>query len=523
MSESFITEPERRTPVADDVDVAVVGGGTAGVVAALAAARAGATTALIERFGTVGGCPTVGRCVHLSNTFVDADLNKTITGIPLEIMKRLVEAGGTTSPTLAETLIGRLNIPNYILIDPEILAVVLLEMVEESAIHLMLHTYYCDPLLEGNALKGIIVQNKAGRRAVLAKNIVDASGEADVAHGAEAPCNTNPESPWFASTFGLLMRLGNVDTDRFLEYFLGLDAEAGGLDFSQWLSRHVGRPIDWLKDNRYWRRFLDPLPVGGVPKTHPGAGSYSKQTQRWFKERWEADGVFAYINMQLFRDAMRKAVEAGDFELLRKVEGFGEVGLNFDGVSGSRQRKGEVIFNAITPQNGFDAFNTEHITKVEIAARKRALELARFFQKFVPGFEDSYIVDTGVQTLPRHSRMIVGEHTLSKEDVKERRHFHDTVFLNVSEPTPGFAHEVPYRMMLPLDVENLLVTGKCAAGANHIRPIPGMMALGQAAGFAAALASQRDVTPRQLDIEALQERLVLHGVVLDPDRREKLG
>ena len=515
MSERTVVEPERRTPVVRDVDVAVVGGGTAGVVAAIAAARTGASTVLVERFGSLGGCPTIGRCAHLANTFVDSRLRTVTTGIPLEILKRLIEAGGGPHPTLEETLIGSDGFPDYILVDPEILAVVLIEMVEEAGVDMMLHTTFCDPIMERNSLKGVLVHNKAGRQAILAKNIIDASGEADVAFSAGAPCITNPEEPWYLNTFGLLMRLGNVDVDTFLEYFLSIEAGKPNPGFTDWLSDHLGLSVDEIRQDRYWRRFIDPQPVGGVPISHPGAKRFTPETQRWFRERWEKDGDFAYINMHLFRDLMREAVENGHFALKRKIDPVGEVGFNFDGFTGGLQRKGEVLLNAIQPMGGFDAFNSEHISKIETSARKRAVELANFFKGYLPGFEDSYIVDTGVQTMPRHVRMIEGEFTLTAKDVREIRTFDDAIYVTGIEPNPGEPSQVPYRIMLPKIVENLLVAGKCAAGSNFVRPIPSCWAMGQAAGTAAALATRQGVTPRELDVTTLQGALTEQGVELD--------
>lgn len=515
MSEEYVVEPERRTAVVADVDVAVIGGGTAGVVAAIAAARNGVSTVLVERFGSLGGCPTIGRCAHLANTFIDSQLRTVITGIPLEILERLIEAGGGPHPTLEETLIGSDGFPDYILVDPEILAIVLIEMVEEAGVDMMLHTTFCDPIMEKSSLKGVLVQNKAGRQAILAKNIIDASGEADVAFSAGVPCITNPEAPWYLNTFGLLMRMGNVDVDEFLEYFLNIEAGKPNPEFTDWLSDHLGLSVDAIREDRYWRRLIDPQPCGGVPITHPGARLFTSETQRWFKERWERDGDFAYINIHLFRDLLREAVESGDFELKRQIDPIGEVGFNFDGFTGGLQRKGEVLLNAIQPMGGFDAFNSKHITKIETTARKRALELANFLKGYLPGFEDSYIVDTGVQTMPRHVRMIEGEYTLTAEDVREIRRFDDAVYVTAIEPTPGVASQVPYRMMLPKKVENLLVAGKCAAGSNYVRPIPSCWAMGQAAGTAAALATLQGVTPRQLDVTALQGALTEQGVRLD--------
>ena len=515
MDEKYVVEPERRTTVIADVDVAVVGGGTAGAVAAIAAARTGVSTVLIERFGSLGGCPTLGRCAHLANTFIDSKLRTVITGIPLEIMRRLIEAGGGPHPTLEESLIGSDGFPGYILVDPEILAIVLIEMAEEAGVAMMLHTTFCDPIMEKASLKGVLVQNKAGRQAVLARNIIDASGEADIAFSAGAPCVTNPEAPWHLNTFGLLLRIGNVDVDRFLEYFLSIEAGKPNPEFTEWLSDHLGLSAGEIRKDRYWRRFIDPQPCGGVPVTHPGARLFTSETQRWFKERWEQDGDFAYINMHLFRDLLRQAVENGDFELTRKIDPIGEVGFNFDGFTGGRQRKGEVLLNAIQPMGGLDAFNSGHITKIETSARRRALELANFFKGYLPGFEDSYIVDTGVQTMPRHVRMIEGEYTLTEKDVRETREFDDAIYVTGIEPNPGEPSQVPYGIMLPKLVENLLVAGKCAAGSNFVRPIPSCWAMGQAAGTAAALATLQGVTPRQLDVSALQGALTEQGVRLD--------
>jgi hypothetical protein len=173
--------------------------------------------------------------------------------------------------------------------------------------------------------------------------------------------------------------------------------------------------------------------------------------------------------------------------------------------------------------NGFDPFDSAYITKVEIVARQRAVELARFLRNYVPGFERSYIVDTGVQTMPRHPRVIEAGYTLTREDAHESRHFEDRVFLNVSEPTPGKAHEVPYGMMVPKTVHNLLVAGKSSAGAHIIRPIPGIMALGQAAGVAAALCAQGGSSPSELNIARLQEMLRSQSVVLDLELRQSLA
>ena len=508
---SFIVEPERRLPVVYDVDVAVVGGGTAGVVAAIAAARTGARTVLIERFGSLGGCPTVGRMASMANRFLDAYLRKTIAGIPLEIMDRLVKTRGVPYSTLEEALRGKIGVPYTIPFDPETLAYVLIQMVEETGVDLMLHTFFSEAIMEGDKVCGVIVQNKSGRQAVKAKVVVDASGEADVAASAGAPYISSPKTTW-----GLLMRIGNVDIEKIVKYFLSIEAGKPQPEYTEWLAKYLGLSVEEVKKDRYWNHLLDPQPYGHVPSTHPGARFFTPETQKWFKDRWEADGFFYNFEMPVFRDLLKKAVEDGYLELRRKIDNIGEIRFNWDGFAGGAWGKGVVLVNAIMPAEGFDGTNAEHITKAEVAARKRAFELATFFKKYMPGFENSYVIDTGVQTMPRHARMIEGEYTLTWEDAHGiGKRFDDAVYLFPGGGIPGFPHQVPYRIMLPKKVENLLVAGKCASGATYVRSILSCMAMGQAAGTAAALAAKKGVAPRQLDVKDLQETLKEQDVILD--------
>jgi len=515
MSEKWLTEPQRKTAIQYDVDVAVVGGGTAGCVAAIASARTGASTVLIERFGSLGGCPTLGRCAHIGNRFIDDRKRQVIDGIPMEIMERVAREGGTHFPTFEETMRGKTSPPVHILVDPEIMAVVLMDMAEESGVKLMLHTFYCDPIMDGNTIRGVLVQNKSGRKAVLTNTVVDASGEADVAFSAGAPCRANPEFPLMLSTYGLLMRMGNVDQPRFMEYVLDLPAGQPNPEFDGWLSRQVGRPVESLRNDMYWRFFLDPQPVDeGLPRNHPGKTGFTRDALDWYKERWTTEQDFAYVEMHFFREKVKEAVENGSLELFHQITDVGAVGLNFDGVTGGLWREGEVIINAIT-LIGFDAFDTEDITRVEVVARRRSVELSRFMKKYIPGFENAYIVDTGAQTMPRHIRNIEAEYTLTMQDLQETRGYDDAVFVAPYGHIPGISHQIPYGIMLPKLIRNILVAGKCAGGAHLVRDIPTIMTMGHAAGTAAALAARERISPRRLDIKKLQNALREQGVILE--------
>jgi len=132
--------------------------------------------------------------------------------------------------------------------------------------------------------------------------------------------------------------------------------------------------------------------------------------------------------MHFFRDKLREAVDNGDFELLRHIDDIGIVRFNFDGFTGSMWREGEVLMNAIQPE-GFDAFDSERISKVEVVAHRRAIELYRFLKKYILGFEESYITNTGVQTIPRHIRMIEAEYSLTHETLERKKEYDDVVYL----------------------------------------------------------------------------------------------
>jgi hypothetical protein len=514
MTVKTIAEEARQTEVDHDVDVAVVGGGTAGCMAAIAAARTGATTVLIERFGTLGGCPTVGRCAHLGNRFIDENKDVVLGGITVELMKRLAAEGGTRYPTFEETVMGKSQPPVHILVDPEILSIVLLEMAHEAGVTLMLHTVFCDVLMEGENVSGVVVQNKSGRKAVLAKCLVDASGEADVAFAAGVPCQSDPLHFGMESSYALLMRMGNVDHEKFMNFVLKLPAGEARPEFDDWMVAQTGMDIEDLRAEWYWRFMLDPQPVDeGVPRNHAGKSGFTQQSLDWYRERWEAERDFSYVEMHFFREQIKKAVDDGAFDLFQLLDDVRQVGINYDGVTGNSWRAGEVIINGIT-MVGFDPFDSSGISDVELFARKRALRVAQFMKGYIPGFEDAFLVDTGAQTLPRHIRTIEARFSLTRESLQQTKGYGDAVFLTTYDDVPGIAHQVPYGMMLPKEIGHLLVAGKCTDGAALIRDIPSMMTMGHAAGTAAALASKAGVSPARVDIGELQSALQAQGIIL---------
>lgn len=198
-----VLEPARETPVAGSFDVIVAGGGPAGVIAAVAAARGGARTLLIERYGFVGGMATSALVTPISEFRVGG--RQHIGGIPLELMQRAAELGG------AELERDSGNWP----VNDEVFKLAAQRMLLESGVTLLLHTWFADVMAEDGRVSHVIVQNKAGRVAYACEAVVDCTGDADVVRAAGLPTTKGdvlqPATLWF--------QLGGVDTDALQDIF----------------------------------------------------------------------------------------------------------------------------------------------------------------------------------------------------------------------------------------------------------------------------------------------------------------
>ena len=215
-----VKEPAREINVCRETDVLVVGGGPAGVGAAIASARTGARTILVERYGHLGGMASGGLVIlipHLS----DGTKERQIAGICQEIISRLDEAGGDLHPRYEDlgssdprlvkkwqdylffVMGGRLRLS--VLVDPEILKCVLNDMMEEAGVTLFLHSWSTRALVEKNKVRGVIFESKSGRQAILSKVVIDATGDGDIFASAGAPFDgkLDPERQNFETCFGV--------------------------------------------------------------------------------------------------------------------------------------------------------------------------------------------------------------------------------------------------------------------------------------------------------------------------------
>lgn len=188
-----IVEERREIPVWEQVDVLVVGSGPAGVSAAVCAAREGISVMLLEQTGNVGGIATEGLMSHWTGN--------TEGGFYDEILERSADA-------------GRDDAQMRKVINPERLKTVLLEMLEEAGVKLLLYTFACAPVMEGNKIKGVIVENKTGRGAVLGKVVVDASGDGDIAARAGAPYYIGRETDGKMQPATIMFKVAGVDVER---------------------------------------------------------------------------------------------------------------------------------------------------------------------------------------------------------------------------------------------------------------------------------------------------------------------
>jgi hypothetical protein len=202
----MIPDPSKEIPVAAHVDVLVVGGGMTGVAAALSAARMGAKVLIIEQFNCLGGVATAGWHNHLSQYNAWDSDERVVGGIAYELGRRLIEGGwGTTDGSCID-------------FDVEGLKLLLDRMMEEAGVEVLYHTFFCDTLMQGGRAIGGVIQNKSGRQAVLAHQVVDTTGDADVAALAGAPFKMGREKDGLCQPTTLMFTLEGVDWPRVAEW-----------------------------------------------------------------------------------------------------------------------------------------------------------------------------------------------------------------------------------------------------------------------------------------------------------------
>jgi len=441
-----IKEPSRDVPVMAETDVLVVGSGPGGLAAALAAAREGVDTMLVERYGCFGGNITQAQVETIS--WYRHEKTVEAGGIGVEFERRAKEIGGSRKNQESDG--------EYL--DTELFKYVADKLVEEAGITPLLHCLVVDTIMQGNTVKGLIVESKSGRQAILAKRVIDASGDADIAHCAGAPYRKAANDELMSATvsFGC----SGVDVKRFLEY-----VEFNPARLADWAGTTSGQ-----QDDLFTPYLDEPIKKakqdGLIPRnisvetiwhslTENGDATHINAvrirgidpTNVWDLTKGEIQGR---KQAMLVLQALKKYTPGFENAVLRT---FG----SSLGVRASRKIIGEY-----------------NITEHDVRNQARFEDSIGIF----PEFLDAY----------------------------------DVVII----PTDGRYFQVPYGITVPQKVENLLVSGRCVAGDRMSHAATRQMmccaVTGQGAGVAAAVSVKDNVTCREVNIRSVQKALEKQGV-----------
>ena len=445
-------------------DLLVVGGGPAGVCAAVAAARKGVKVLLADSGNCLGGMGTKGLVGPFMTCYDAAGENMIIRGLFEEIVDRLIAEGGALHPSkirhttefTAWITEGHDHVTPF---DPEILKKVYDRICAEAGVKVLFHASFIAPIMKGRKIGGAILLTPSGLEAARAKMVIDATGDGTVAFRAGAPCVFGDPENGRVQPASLFFRINNVDTDRLI--------------------------ADVVPHLPEFRR------VNGV----------SYRCLHWRVAEAEAAGEW---------DLARKSVN-----IWRSVE------------------KDQWVINC-TRIHGVDATDCENLSAAEVEGRRQVEELMNFFHKYVPGCEKATLMGTGSTMGIRESRHVHGDFVLPVQDLIDGVIPEDNILLSANSidvhgamggPAGGLympikknMYGVPYRCLIPKDVEGLLLAGRCISAdspaAGAIRVMPPAMAIGQAAGVAAALCITGGATPQGLDYADLKKSLLEQKVYL---------
>jgi hypothetical protein len=458
-----IALPPRKAVVAADTDVLVVGGGPAGLGAAVGAADAGARVVLAERYGFLGGNATAALVMPLMSfhtqhhqperrgvtTLLPTDHgpgDPVVGGVLARLLGKLVKAGGAIPPSLATGYV----VP----FDPEWFKLTALDLLDEAGVQFLFHAFASGVLGESK-VNGVVFETKSGPVAIRAKVVIDCTGDADLAVQAGAPHEVG-RADGLVQPMTLMFRI----------------AQFGHAAFEEYVKQN---PKQWRGVHGLW-------------------------------------------------DLVREATQAGVLKLPRE-----------DILFFATPNEGEVSVNStrVTRVNGTDVWDLSY---AEWKSRQQMRQIAAFLREYVPGFEESYVVQSGVNVGVRETRRIIGDYQLTADDVLGARKFDDAIArgaypVDIHNPAgsgtvlkrlpPGEAYDIPLRCLLPREAEGLLVAGRCISGTHEAhssyRVMPIVMATGHAAGICAAIAARTGVAPRAVPAIEVQRELVAQGASLRRD------
>ena len=422
-------------------DVIVVGGGPGGIGAAVAAARQGAHTALLERGGVVGGMLTLGQ--------VQPILGSVAPGTFYDEIVALVSSGHEDMPPI--------NTHNgiEIQVDPEEAKGRLLQLLIESGVDVYLHTPVVEVLEEDNRVTGVLAGSAFGLQEFRASVIIDATGDGSAAAMAGADFEIGRESDGRCQPATIEFIVDHLDPERAFCCWGGSD------------------PVK-LPDGREYRQVCKEAAASG-----------------------ELPSNVTIVRLHQTYYADERNVNA-------------------------------------TQANGFDTLSPMDEARAQLLLRKQIEQIVAFLRKNAPGFENCRVKSSGGAIGVRETRRITGMDRVEDIDVETGRKRPDVVvhnawfLIDIHNPAGGgqaekFAqpaqpYDIPYGALVARDIDGLMMAGRCISGTHRAhasyRVMAICLAIGQAAGTAAALSAKHNCSPRQLKASLVQEALQAQGVKL---------
>ena len=469
----FVVEPVRRTRVRDEYDVVVCGGGLGGTAAAVASARAGARTLLVERNSFLGGVATAGMCCSIFNCYYTGDEPRRLgtAGIAVEVADAMGEAMGYGRAWHAHK--------GHIIYDIERGKLVLQELVERAGVDQLLQAWTADATVEDGAVRGVIVESKSGREAIRAKVVVDATGDSDIAAMAGAPVRVQA-----TGRHSLCFRLGNVDVDAFVGFF-----RRNPDQFPEYMD------VDW---------------------------SLSEALAQY-----DECGTFLFPHgggMQM--DAFKRARADGELPPTIGIQD------TTDACQMHALRQTGVV-HVVTGFTHFDGLDAGRISRSVLDGRRMAFTVTEVYRRYIPGFANAFIAGTAANLGIRTSRYLDGDFVFTADMMQPGVRQPDAVgrFVGFTHELkhPGSnawrsqvchsdSSDLPYRCLLPHGIHGLLMgAGRSISTDNPslLRVMVHTMVVGQAAGAAAATSARSGLSPHDVDIADVQDALRRQGVSLE--------
>lgn len=455
-----IMEPARQTPVRMEVDVLVVGGGPAGIIAAQAASGEGVRVALIDNRSFVGGNMTIGLPIL---GFLGQKGNQIIKGLPQRFIDRLKEVDAASEHRPCPLHMS------LTLVEPEAVKNIGLKVLEEAGVKVLLYVFSAGVVMEGDELKGVIIESKSGREVILAKTIIDCTGDADVAFRAGVECDQGNESGGVQPPT-LMFCMGGVDTEK-LRMSIVEEPRTYLTDFI---------PAEYFGQNN---QFI----VVGL---------------RSVMQKAREAGLNLPVERTILITGLREGEIWVNMSRVNGVDGTNPESLTFGEMEGRRQvQEIQRYLKGFVP--GF-----EKAVFTKMAPFLGVRETRRIVGNYVLTAEDL------LSQRRFEDAIAVASYPLD---------IHHPEGGDCTLTWCGDSYDIPYRSLVPQKVKNLLVAGRSISTTHEamsaIRVMAPCMTMGEAAGRAAKLAVKHQVTPGDINVEELRAELLKHGAYLGEEEK----